>query len=320
MLRRLTAVREAGVILGVIAITIGFSVASPEFLTAGTWGNIVTVSAEVGLIAVGVTLLMITKEFDLSVGSNFALSAMIMATLIQNKGAPAWAAAAAALFAGTLVGWLNGFITVKTKIPSFITTLGAFMFWRGVVIALTGGWPVTLAEKPALLALFSGRLGESDFHMSFAWWAGFAFLAYMLLEHTPYGNWTLATGGKPESAFARGINTGRVRILNFALTGFLAALAGVIQLSRLESMSPTDGVGLELEAIAATVIGGTSLFGGKGTVLGTVLGTLLMGMLSTGLVLAGAPTYWFRAFIGLIIVVAVVFNTKFEHYSSRVRA
>jgi simple sugar transport system permease protein len=253
------------------------------------------------------------------VGSNFALSAMLMATLVQNHHWSGGAAIAVALAAGTFIGALNGFITVRTGIPSFITTLGAFMFWRGVVIAFTGGWPITLAEAPKALLVLSGKLGESAFHSSFLWWMLAALVVYTLLEHTPYGNWTFATGGKPESAYARGIPTGRIRIFNFGLTGFLAALAGVVQLARLESMSPTDGTGMELEAIAATVIGGTSLFGGRGTVLGTVLGTILMGMLSTGLVLAGAPTYWFRAFIGLIIIVAVVFNTKFEAYAARAR-
>jgi simple sugar transport system permease protein len=302
---------ELGVLLSLLAVCFGFTVASREFLSFETWGNILTVTAEIGLIAAGVTLLMIAREFDLSVGSNFALSAMLVATLLI-KGVPAWIAVVAGIAVGSAVGAVNGWVTVWTGIPSFITTLGAVMFWRGVVLAFTGGWPITLDEKPGFFRILAGPIGTTEFAMSALWWIAACAGATFLLQHTRFGNWTFATGGKPGAAWARGIPTGKVRILCFALAGACAALAGIMQFARLGSMSPTDGVGLELEAIAATVIGGTSLMGGRGTVLGTALGALLMGVLSTGLVLAGAPTYWFRSFIGLIIVVAVVFNTRFN--------
>ena len=303
---------ELGVLLSLLAVCFGFTLASRQFLTLETWGNILTVSAETGLLAAGVTLLMITREFDLSIGSNFALSSMLVATLVRQQHFPPAAAILVGIAAGAAVGALNGWVTGATGIPSFITTLGAVMFWRGVVLAFTGGWPITLDEKPAFFGWLAGPIGNSEFAMSALVWLLVSFFSYVLLHHTRFGNWTFATGGKPGAAWARGIPTGRVRITCFAFAGGLAALAGIIQFARLGSMSPTDGVGLELEAISATVIGGTSLMGGRGTVLGTVLGALLMGVLATGLVLAGAPTYWFRSFVGLIIVLAVVFNTRFN--------
>lgn len=299
-----------GALVGLVAVVLGFSLSSAYFFTAETWGGILTVSAELGLIATGVTLLMTCREFDLSVGSNFALSAMLLALLISNDIVPSPVAILLTVLVGALIGMINGLITVKMGIPSFITTLGSYMFWRGIVLALSGGWPVTVEDMPSTLAIFGSTFGSSDFPMSIVWWGIVIIIGLVLLNNTRFGNWILATGGNRNAAWAKGVPVERVRIICFIIVGFLSALAGILQFSRLGTMSPTYGVGMELDVIAATVIGGTSLFGGKGTIIGTFFGTLLIGMLGTGLVLAGAPPYWYQAFMGIILISAVVINTK----------
>jgi len=308
LLRRIFRRREAGGALSLLLVVAGFGVSTRHFLSLETWATILTVSAELGIVAAGMTILMVSGEFDLSVGATFALGAMLAATLLERGILGGPAAVLAGLLAGAAIGLLNGWVTLRSGIPSFIATLGALMFWRGVVLAFTGGWPVTLSQSPRTLAALAGPVGDSGLRLSCLWWLGSASALAFLLGRTAFGNHALAAGGKPEAARALGVPVDQVKLRSFVLAGALAALGGLVQLARMESMSPTYGTSLELEAIAAAVIGGTSLAGGQGTVLGTVLGSLLMGVLNIGLVLAGAPAYWYRSFVGVLIVLAVVVN------------
>lgn len=300
---------ESGVLIVLCLMTGIFSLISPYFMEWSTWEGILVSSTEIGIIALGATILMIAGEFDLSVGSNLAFSGMIYATLVAQYGYPAWLAFIPTLLVGMLIGLINGWITIRMGLPSFITTLGAMLLWRGLVLMYTDGFPVSSVDLDAEGSFFVRSL-IPGLKGSFLIWAFIALLLVFLLKHHPWGNWIMAVGGNQEASWAMGINTKLVKILCFALSGVLAALAGVIQFEHLGSLSPTAGEQYELRAIAIAVIGGTLLSGGVGTIWGTVIGTLLMSVLAAGLVQSGVSAYWFRSFLGVILVLAVIFNQK----------
>ena len=305
---------EFGVLAALIAVVAFFTALQPRFLSATTLGDILTVASEVGVVATGVTFLMIAGEFDLSVGSNFALSAMTLAILLTRGEWNPVAALMAALALGTSIGLLNGLVTLPSGIPSFITTLGSLMLWRGVALYLTGGWPVSVLEPMPIVNVLGGASIAGTLHVSALWWLVLSALFWLVLQHTRYGNWVFATGGKAAAARAMGIPVDRVKLINFALAGTMAAIGGFLQFGRMGSMSPVWGSGLELEAIASAVIGGTSLSGGVGTIVGTMLGAITMAAIRTGLVMIGAPAYWYQAFVGVILVVAVILNTRIKAF------
>lgn len=307
-LRRLVATKEFGVLLAILVVGAVFASMSDRFLTVGGLVSVLTISVELGVIAIAMTLLMTSGEFDLSVGSVFALTPVVMVIAMGTLVIPMPAAFALALLVAAAIGLLNGMITLRFQIPSFITTLGMLMFWRGIVLATTGGRPVTHSGESALLSLLSGYVW-GNLRASTIWFIVLTLVMYFVLERTKYGNWVFATGGNRQGARQLGVPVGAVKLRNFVLTATFAGFAGVMQFGRLGSMSPVQGEGLELEAIAAAVIGGTSLFGGKGSVLGAFFGAFLVGMIRSGLVLVGAPGYWYRSFVGLILIGAVILNT-----------
>lgn len=221
-----------------------------------------------------------------------------------------------ALFASAGIGFLNGLITVRAKIPSFITTLGTMMFWRGILLAVTGGFPVSYfpAATPTMFLILNGKFA-GQFRASALWFLGIILILNIILVRTRYGNAVYATGGSRDAARVLGVDTDKVKIINFIISALLAGLAGSIQFARFFSVDPMRGQGLELEAIAATVIGGTLLTGGAGNLIGTLFGVLLMAMVRSGLVQAGAPAYWYQAFVGLIVVVAVIVNIGLRRWA-----
>lgn len=312
--RHLVRRPEFGVLVALVAVMAAFTAMQPRFLSATTFGDILTVAAEVGVVATGVTFLMIAGEFDLSVGSNFALSAMILAILLTRYAWNPVAALLVALAFGTLVGLVNGLVTLWTGIPSFITTLGTLMLWRGVGLYLTGGWPVSVLEPMPIVDALGGASVAGTLHVSALWWLLLSAAFWLVLQYTRYGNWVFATGGKAPAARAMGVPVRRVKLLNFALAGTMAATGGFLQFGRMGSMSPVWGTGLELEAIASAVIGGTSLSGGVGTIAGTMLGAITMAAIRTGLVMIGAPAYWYQAFVGVVLVLAVILNTRIQSF------
>lgn len=293
-----------------VVVYAAFFMLKREFLTPTTLGDIVTVAAELGTVAIGVSFLMIAGEFDLSVGSNFALSSMLVAMLITRAGWNPWAAFLLAMVLAGLIGLVNASITLNLRIPSFIATLGAMMFWRGIGLFLTQGWPISIFEDVAMLRALGAHKVWATAHISALWWVLLAAVFIFVLNRTPYGNWVFATGGKAAAAKALGVPERRVKALNFVLAGLLAGFAGCMQLGRMGSMSPVWGQELQLEAIAAAVIGGNALSGGIGTILGAFLGTLTISSIRIGLVMVGAPAYWYMSFLGIIIILAVVINIK----------
>lgn len=303
--------------LALIALTLLFSSLSPEFMTLQTWGNILSFAVVIGVIALGATLLMIAGEYDLSVGSNTAVAGMIFAMGVETWQQSSYAMMALALAASTLLGFINGLVTLTTRIPSFITTLGALFVWRGAVLAVSGGTPVSLSSaREGAMTWFGTNLGNG-FYSAVLWWIGLAIVLSWILKNTRFGNHVFATGGDADAARSMGVNTTRIKLLAFTLCGFLAGLAGVILFSVLPDLSPTSGESYELYAIAAAVIGGTALSGGSGTILGTLLGTLLMGVVQTGLVHAKVENYWFRTFVGLMLVLAVILNVRIKVWVER---
>lgn len=301
---------EIGAFIGFLVVFIGFAIFASKFLTLKNWASVMSVAAELGILSVGVTLLMISGEFDLSVGSVIGVAAMTMATL-TSEGVPQFPVFIIAMVFCALIGWTNATIVIRGRIPSFIVTLGTMMFWRGVLFAITGGFPISWrGDQTLLMWIFNGRFGAAGFFMSAWWFLLIVIVGTVALTQTKYGNATYATGGDQAAARALGINVNRTKTINFMICSMLAGFMGVIQFSRFSSVAPGQGQGMELEAIAASVIGGSLLTGGRGSIVGTLLGALLVGMMRSGLVLAGAPVYWYKAFIGLILIAAVLVNAR----------
>jgi simple sugar transport system permease protein len=305
----------AGIVM-LVGLVILFEVTSRGvFLSYNNLQGVLGLLPEVALVAIGVTILMIAGEFDLSVGSVFALSPMVMA-IAMVAGAPFLPAVVLGLLAAIAVGFLNGFITLKFAIPSFITTLGMLFVARSITVVISGGFPPLLpADVPAYV--FTQFVGP--IRLSMFWFAGIALILGVVLSLTNVGNWIKATGGQIDAANAMGIPTGAVKMFCFILCALLAGFAGIIQVLRLGSPLPSLGEGLELQAVAAAVIGGASLFGGVGTVLGAIVGALLIRVIDNGLVLSRVDANWFKFAIGSLLVLAVIANTWLRRKSRSIK-
>ena len=298
---------EFGVILAFSTIFMVFSLLAPKFVTLRNLTGVFTIVSELGIITIGVAFLMIAGEFDLSVSSVYALSGFLFVTLANSFNS--LLALIITLVAAACIGFLNGTITLRAGIPSFITTLGTMMFLRGIMLAVTGGRSVVYNGDlivPTMLTRFIGR----GFRPSHIWFLALALFFSLILTRTRYGNWVFATGGKKEVARAMGVNVNRVKVVNFMISSVMAGLAGCIVINRFGVANASFGMGMELEAIASAVIGGTFLMGGYGTIIGAFFGAFLMGMMRTGLVMVGAPAYWYQAFVGAILVIAATINIK----------
>jgi len=300
--------REVGVVSSILFLAVVFYQFNRDFLTLDTGASIASIAAELGIIAIGIAFLMIAGEFDLSVGAVYAVAPMLAIWLLNN-GTPFPLAVLAALALGGMVGLFNATVTLVGRIPSFIVTLGTMWMIRGIMLAVTGGFPVRLEADVEWLWIFSEPI-LGDLRISALWFLGLALLFHFILMGTPYGNWVQAVGGSPATARALGVNVALVKTVNFVISGVLAALAGLIAMSRFKIVEPTAGVGLELEAIASAVIGGSSLAGGVGTILGAALAAFLVGEIRVGLVLVGAPAYWYIGFVGLLLIVVGIINLR----------
>lgn len=396
---RLARSPEAGALIGFIAVLIFFALTAREnFLTQNSLASVLTSQATSGIVAVGIAFLMISGEFDLSVGSILGVTSLAFLSLIMSN-VPAVLAALIAVTVGAGMGLINGLLLIWTRIPSFIVTLGTLQAYRAIALtAIRGGAILRYADYDAkgqpwlyfhpiaiigimllvvaVLVFFGrvplmnawhsfqkstglGKLGnglallliggaglvfiigalaiaveqlsnlntlvqfsffdllngrfitstDANFRTAIIWWLIIVVVFTVILTQTRYGNATFATGGNPGAARAQGISVDRVRVINFIISGALAGVAGVIAVGRQQSVFPLDGQGLELEVIAAAVIGGTLLAGGYGSIIGATLGVLITGILRTGLVLISVPAESFQGFIGIILIVTVVINT-----------
>ncbi len=313
VLKPILAIREARVLLTLLVIVVFFA-----FFTGGRYLSVINLVSILngvyafGIVAGAMTLLLISGEIDLSVGSVYALSPVIATLLVKRvPGFTIWSAVPLAIGIAAFCGFTNGIITTKGKIPSFITTLGMMMVLRGVAFVLTKGQILGFLPPSVLYTIFGGTVFKW-IPVGVIWFPGIIVCLWILLENTAFGNKAFATGNNKEAARMAGINTDRVKIINFTITGALAGFAGITVLSYLGQAAPQQGIDLAFDAIAAAVVGGTSLFGGAGTVIGTLLGAFIVGGVKNGIVIRGAPIFWPEAFVGLIIVLAVIFNVWVE--------
>ena len=278
------------------------------FLSPDNLRGMLGLLPEVGLVSIGVAILMICGEFDLSVGSTFALTPMVTSLLIIAD-VPAFIAVVLGLLVAAAIGLLNGFITLTFAIPSFITTLGMLFIVRSLTVVISGGFPPLLPDELST-GIFTQFVGPGGlFRASFVWFVAIALIASAMLDRSNLGNWIRATGGQLEAAGAMGVSARRVKIFCFILCSVLAGFGGVIQVFRLHSPLPSIGEGLELQAVAAAVIGDTALTGGVGTVLGAIVGALLIRVIDNGLVMTQVDAGWFKFAVGTLTILAVIANS-----------
>jgi ribose transport system permease protein len=274
---------------------------TPNFLTISNLANVARQVSILALVAWGQTMVVLSAGIDLSVGSVVAMVSVFSAIGMQDHGPVGFLLYG--VTAGTLAGLVNGFLIGRVGLAPFIATLGMLSIARGIALTRTNGVPIFGLPDSSVYSIGRGFVGPIPVPVIFAV-AGLA-LTWVLLYRTRFGTYVYAIGGNAESARLAGIDVGRVQILIYTITGFLAGVGGVVLSARVKSGQPLLGEGLELESIAAVVIGGVSLFGGRGRLAGTVWGVILIGILSNGLNLIGVSTFVQRIVIGAVIILAV---------------
>ena len=308
----LIAVGEVGVIAALLLLVALFYALQPAFLSERNVRAILQVVSFVGIIAIGQTLLLVAGEFDLSVGSNAGLSAVVAARLMTMFALPVPLAIVGGLLTGAAVGVVNGIVVVKLRIPAFIQTLGMLFIGQGLIQVVTNGAPVY--PLPPAVSTVGMATVVFGLGWSFVFFIVAAVLADFVLRRTVLGRNMYATGGNPEVARLVGINTDRYKIGAFITIGILAAVAGMFVMADLESGTTSIGSGWELAVIAGVVVGGVSLFGGAGTMAGGIVGVLLLQVVSSGLVVAGVSSNWQQIAVGVIMVLAVGLDIARRRY------
>jgi simple sugar transport system permease protein len=302
-----------------VIVVIVFWAKNAAFLSALNLSSMFAFIPELGLIALGMTMLLTAGQFDLSVGAVFGFAPLITFTLANDEGVPLELAALIGLLAGTLVGLVNGILVTKAGISSFLVTLSTLLIVRGTALYISNGFPQPTLDvhswlQTPLIGTF--YVANIQVYASLIWLVVLAFLLGFVLKQTRVGNWIMATGGNPEAARARGIKTDRLTISLFVLCSALASIAGIISDLRVGSAYPDAGVGYELEVIAMAVIGGTSLFGGTGTILGTVLGVILLRSIRNGVILVGVPGLAYNIFVGGLILIAMLLQVGLRKFQT----
>lgn len=259
-----------------------------------------------GIVALGVGVLMIAGEFDLSVGTASTFVSVVAAMMMNQMSVSVWIASAIAIVLGILIGALNGLITLQFAMPSFIVTLGGLLLWHGMTFLVHGAQSIGFRPEPVFQFVFGGNLGLVS--MSFLWLILCCVGFHVMLQHHRLGNQIFAVGGNRDAATAIGISPRKIKLIAFSIAGGMAAFSGIISATRVNSINPAQGQGIELQAIAACVIGGLSLTGGRGGILGIFLGAALIYTIQDVLLLMRAPGFYLDIFVGALIVIAVIFN------------
>jgi simple sugar transport system permease protein len=307
---------EFGAVLGAIAVWLLFAFWAGErgFLTVAGTANYLQIAAQLGVIGAPVALLIISGEFDLSLGSMIGATGMILAIAISQYEAPVWLAVSLAFAFALGYGFLNGFLVVKTGLPSFIITLASLFILRGLALALSrlltgstvvGGLAQHTADDP-VAAIFTTKV--SGFDIIIVWWILIAVTCHWTLMHTRFGNWIFGTGGSAVAARNMGVPTDRVKITLFMATAASACLLACTQVLSIGSADANRGVLKEFEAIITAVIGGTLLSGGYGSIVGTIFGALTLAITQQGLFFAAVDSEWYRITLGVILLIAVLMN------------
>jgi len=306
-------------LIALFILCLVISLLSDKFLTATNLWNVMRQISVNICISVGMTLVVLTAGIDLSIGSVLALCGAITAGLLKNGieipssnlyiGFTILGATVAGLLVGSLLGWFNGWAVTKFKVPPFVATLAMLTIARGLTMLWTKGFPIT-------------GLGEKFAYLGTGWFIGIplpvwisgiiVFIAVVITNKTKLGRYIYAIGGNENAATLSGINIKKIKIAVYTIAGALAAVGGLLVTSRLDAAQPNAGTGYELDSIAAVVIGGTSLSGGRGSVLGTVLGAVIIGVLNNGLVLLNVSPFWQQVVKGAVILLAVIIDKAGE--------
>ena len=326
-LQRLLIRPEMGALVGAVAIFIFFAIVAPPFRSPEALATVLYASSTIGIMAVAVGLLMIGGEFDLSAGVAVTTSALAASMLSYNLHLNLWLGAALALCVSLAIGFFNGYLVMKTKIPSFLITLGSFLMLTGINLAVTK--LVTGQVASSNVADMQGfdsakKVFASSFNIAgvsvritVLWWILFTILATYVLFKTRIGNWIFAVGGNLDSARAVGVPVNKVKIGLFMFVGFAAWFVGMHVLFSFNTIQSGQGVGNEFLYIIAAVIGGCLLTGGYGTAIGTLIGAFIFGMVNQGIVYAGWNPDWFKFFLGAMLLFAVIANNAFRNYAAK---
>ncbi len=300
-----------------IVIFILLSLFVPKFFSFRSVSGIINAATLNGALAIGIAFLMISGEFDLSVGSNLAISGYIYGSFCV-AGQP-FLGLIFALIVPAMLGAVNGIILVRTGVPSFIVTLGTKYFYRGMLWVITSGTMLQTVDTLPLDKVFTGRLdvlnnligNQANFRNSMLWLLFLVIIFQIILSRTKFGNHVFAVGGNPAAALGQGVNVKRVKILSFAISGLMAGVAGIFLFSQYHTVRVASGDGMDLYAIAAAVVGGTLITGGSGNIWGALVGALIISTLRTGVVLMDIPFIPadnFEAVVGVTIVLAAILN------------
>ncbi|MEV6015176.1 MULTISPECIES: ABC transporter permease [unclassified Streptomyces] len=324
---RLLSRPEVGVFLGAAAVFVFFLIAAPSLRSGGSMATVLYQSSTIGLMALPVALLMIGGEFDLSAGVAVVSSALTASMLSYQLTVNVWAGVVVALVLSLAIGAFNGWMMVRTGLPSFLVTLGTFLILQGVNLAVTKLVTDNVATddisdmdgfgQARRVFASSFDLGGVQVKITVAWWLVFAALATWVLLRTRYGNWVFAVGGDQESARAVGVPVTFTKITLFMTVGFGAWFVGMHELFSFNTVQSGEGVGQELIYIAASVIGGCLLTGGQGSAIGPVFGAFMFGMVNQGIVYAGWNPDWFKAFLGVMLLGATLVNLWVRRTATR---
>jgi simple sugar transport system permease protein len=323
---RLLARPEIGALVAAIVIFIFFLAVAPSFRQWDSFFTVLYQSSTIGIVAVGVGLLMIGGEFDLSAGVIVSTAGLVNALFCWDLGINLWIGALISLVFCLFIGFLNGFLVMKTGIPSFLITLGTFFVLQGANLGVTK--LVTNAVSSPDISKIDGydslgkifsssfKIGSVTVWSSVIWWVVFVLIAAWVLQRTRTGNWIFAVGGAPDSARAVGVPVVRTKIGLFMTVSFLGWFVGMHTLYRFNTLQAGNGVGNEFLYIIAAVVGGTLLTGGFGNAIGVAIGAFIFGMTSLGIVYAGWDPNWFKAFLGVMLLLAVLVNLYIKRIST----
>lgn len=289
-----------------ILIVAFFSVASEHFLSYANLSGILLSAAVTGILALGTTFVIVTGGIDLSIGTGMTLCAVMSGVFLVNIGLPLAVGVPAAILFGGVIGLVNGFAIAVLKIPPFIATLAMMMIAQGLALIISQAQPIYFNDVPGYVDIALGSvIPGTDLPNAILVFALMAIIAAVVLAKTLLGRFAFAIGSNEEATKLSGVRTGTWKLLVYVFAGLFTGVAGVVMSARLSSAQPSLGLGYELEAIAAVVIGGTSLRGGRGTIVGTIIGALIMAVLTNGLRIMSIPQEWQNVAVGIVILLAV---------------
>ncbi len=303
---------KAGPFAALVVLAIIFTAINPRFIYLSNIINVIRQAAVYIILAVGMTFVITGAGIDLSIGSMIAVCTIIAGSLLQDFGLPLFPVILITLALGAFIGLINGLLVTRVFLPPFIATLGMMVTLRGIALLHSSG-RIYHAFPAPLLAMGRGMIFgvfPAPIAISFA----IVFIGYIFFKWTTFGQYCIAIGGNKEGARLSGINTYRYETLNYVLMGFLTAFAGLVLMGRIDSTQAIIGTNMEIHTIAAVIIGGTSLFGGRGTISGSVIGAIILAVIANGLILAGVSFFWQQVVTGLIIILSVALSIFRERH------